>query len=1178
MKSFALVGALLLVACSSDPRLHPDKEKKPVVSPTAKFNLLPPERTGINFTPSVQEEFRYNFIADPYIYNGGGVAVIDVNNDGLQDLFFTARLQGCRLYLNKGGLKFEDISEKSGVSKFSGLKTGVTVVDINADGWQDLYVCRTWLTPLPDRRNLLFINTPPSEGEGLGVRFSEHAAEYGLDDISASQHANFFDYDLDGDLDCYLLNHPVDFKNMNNLDYTAGPARSQGPKDEFESDRLLRNEGPISLLKGGRKGGFIDVTEQTGIKNRAFGLSTIASDFNDDGLPDLFVGNDFVMPDFLYLNQGNGKFLDKADAYFRHTSNHTMGADFADLNRDGFADLVTLDMLAPEGPRRQRLMSTMTLERDRQMQQRGYGRQAMRNTLQLANAGHDFSEIGWLAGIAATDWSWAPLLADFDNDGWRDLFITSGVKRDLNDLDFFLYTADSINRTGGINKNRFPNFEDYVGLMPSTPSHNYLFQNTGAQGAPQLADVSASSGFDKPGWSNGAAYADLDNDGDLDLITNNLESPPGIYENKAVGFNPNHWLQIKCQGTAQNPAGIGAKLRVWAGGSMVFSQEMTNVRGFYSSVEPIFQIGLGANKTVDKIEIDWQERRFQILSNIPADQRLVLKIDEAKPGVCPHEVLDTKVWLEDISAGNGLDFVHQENTFEDFDLEKLLPYRLSRTGPCLAGGDLNGDGMEDVFIGGAAGQAGAVFLQSVGSMAFRPSGNAPFTAQRNLTKGVNAPDPDGLKAMLPMPHFERTSQPALDIDKDFEDTASAFFDADGDGDLDLYVVSGGNEQPANAPYYQDRLYLNDGKGNFTRSANALPTETQSGSCVAVFDFDGDGRKDLFVGGRSVPGRFPLSAESIILKNEGGVFKNVTKAVAPEFQKIGMVTDIQFGDLDGDSKAEMVVLGDWMRIEVFKLETGSEGVTMGQPLTEKLGLENTSGWWRCLAISDLDGDGDLDIAAGNWGLNSRHHASEAAPLRLFASDFDHNGSLDPLLCTPWEGAYFPVAQRDLLAAQIPSVKKKFQRHTPYSNAPVTEIFSEKDLLGGICAEAKTLETQWFENQNGRFVPRKFPLETQFAPVNCILTGDFSGDGKTDLLLMGNEYGADTETYRQDAFNVFFLVGDGKGTFEVAPNYNQRVGPLGELRDAIWLQQASGKNVLVFGSNNSQIRAFWPKWGH
>lgn len=1120
---FAWVAILSFMACSHDPRLHPGRAKKPSIDPTTKFERLAPERTGIDFVPTVKEEYRYNFVADPYIYNGGGVAVIDVDNDGRQDLFFTARLQGCRLYLNKGGLKFEDISEGSGVSKFSGLKTGVTVVDINADGWQDMYVCRTWLTPLPDRRNLLLVNNHDNT-------FTERAAAFGLDDLSASQHANFFDYDLDGDLDCYILNHPIDFKNMNNLDFSSGSARNQKPRDEFESDRLLRNEG----------GRFKDVTRQAGLENRAFGLSTIASDFNDDGWPDLFVGNDFVMPDFLYLNNRHGGFVDMADSCFRHTSNHTMGADFADLNRDGFADLVTLDMLAEGGPRRQRLMSTMNLERDRQMQQRGYGRQAMRNMLQISDGSGGFSEIGNLAGIAATDWSWAPLLADYDNDGWRDLFITSGIKRDLNDLDFFLYTADSINRSGGVNKGRFPDFEDYVKLMPTVPSHNYMFQ--GCESMLRLNEVSKPWGLDAPGFSNGAAYADLDNDGDLDLVTNNLESPPGVYENKATSFNQNNWLQIKCKGTAQNPFGNGAKVRVWAGGQMIFSQEMTPVRGFYSSVEAIFQVGLGTLKTVDKIELDWLEGKFETRANVPVNQRLVLDIAAAKPGQCPKEISATNLYFEEITVTSGLDFVHLENPYEDFNQEKLLPCRLSRSGPRIASGDLNGDGTADVFVGGAAGQAGAVFLQ----------------------------DRAG--------HFSKTSQPALESDLDSEDTASAFFDADGDGDLDLYVVSGGNEQPAKSPYYQDRLYLNDGKASFVRAPNALPTETEPGTSVVVLDFDGDGKKDLLVGGRSNPGRFPEPSGVLILQNQGGIFKNVTVAMAPEFQSIGMVTDLQTGDLDGDGTTELIICGDWMPLTVWKFEKKKDGTLQCRAAKQFSGLEHTFGWWRCLTVHDLDGDGDLDLAAGNWGLNSRYQTSVQAPMRLFAADFDRNGSLDPLICTPWEGAYYPVAQRDLLAAQVPLVKKKFPRHTPYSNAAVTDIFPEKDLLGGICLEAQTFETQWFENQGGRFVAHQLPPEAQYAPVSRILAADFTGDGKTDLLTIGNEYGTDVETYRQDASNGCLLEGDGKGGYRYVPNWATGFWASADARDIAWLPELSGKNILVLCNNNSLTRAFRGKLKH
>jgi hypothetical protein len=1114
MKScfLALLGLLLLAACSSDPRLVPGKTVQSDIAPGTSFELLSPEYTSIKFLPTVQDEFRYNFMADPYIYNGGGVAVIDVNNDGLQDLFFTARLQGCRLYLNKGGLQFEDISEKSGVSSFSGLKTGVNVVDINGDGWQDLYVCRTWLSPLPERRNLLFINNQDQT-------FTEQAANYGLDDLSASQHANFFDYDLDGDLDCYIVNHPVDFKSINNIQYSKGPARHQPPLDAFESDRLLRND----------RGKFVDVTAAAGLQNRAFGLSTICADFNDDGWPDLFVGNDFAMPDFLYINLGNGRFEDQAERFFRHTSNHTMGADFADLNRDGHADLVTLDMLAAEWPRRQRLLSTMSLERDRQMQQRGYGRQAMRNNLQLASGNGDFSEIGHLVGIAATDWSWAPLLADFDNDGWRDLFITSGVKRDLNDLDFFAYTADSINRTGGVSKDRFPDFGQYVGLMPSVPSHNYLFQNSGSL---QWTDVSEASGFGKRGFSNGAAYADLDNDGDLDLIINNLESTPGIYKNKATDVNQHHWLQIKCAGTPQNPFGIGAKVRVWAGGELIFSQEMTPVRGFYSSVEPIFQVGLGDKKMVDKIELDWLERRFQVLTEIPANQRVVLKIDAAQSGRCPQSPAPKNQYFEDITAASGLQFEHRENPFEDFDHQKLLPYRLSRSGPRISSADLNGDGASDVFIGGAAGQAGGIFLQK----------------------------PDG--------SFAKKPQPALETDRDFEDVASIFLDADSDGDLDLYVVSGGNEQPVRSPLYQDRLYLNDGMGNFSLAVNWLPTETQSGSCVIAFDVDGDGKHDLIVGGRAMPGRFPEPAESMILKNEGGRFKNVTASMAPAFQKIGMVTDLQMGDLDGDGKPELLVAGDWMELSIFTFQSLDKPASMRR-------IPGSSGWWKSVALADLDSDGDLDILAGNWGLNSRFHASEMAPMRLFAQDFDQNGSLDPLMCTPWEGAYYPLAQRDVLAAQMPSIKKKFTRHTPYAKASVSDIFSEKVLLAGLNLEAKTLATQWFENQNGQFVPHALPLEAQFAPVHRILTEDINGDGHMDLILAGNDYGADAETYRLDASNGCILAGNGKGDFRFVPNLESGFWASGEVRDMSFVRRKDGKNVLILTRNNAQTRTFGVK---
>ncbi len=1111
---------LLLHACtksSSDPRLNPGIDDLQPATASTRFELLPPERSGINFVPVISDEHRYNFLADPNIYNGGGVAVLDVNNDGLQDLLFTARLQGCQLYLNKGGLHFEDISKPSGIAAFGGLKTGAVVLDVNGDGWQDVYICRTWLEPLPERRNLLFVNNKDNT-------FTEKAAAYKLDDLSASQHANFLDYDLDGDLDCYIVNYPVDFKTINNLDANGGKGRSQGPRGEWETDRLLKNMGDY----------FEDVTEKAGIKNRAFGLSSVAADFNGDGWPDIFVGNDFVMPDFLYINNRNGTFTDRAEQYFRHTSNHTMGSDLADINGDGWPDLVGVDMLAEQLPRRQRLMNTMQLSRDKQMRERGYGRQVMRNMLQLSNGEQGFSDIACLAGVEATDWSWAPLLADFDNDGHCDLFVSNGIQRDLNDLDFFVFTADSINRTGGISKSRFPDFNDFVKLMPSQPVHNYVFRNNGSL---KFENVSAAWGFDKLGFSNGAAYSDLDNDGDLDLIVNNLQAPASIYENKAVGMNGHNWLQVKLRGTAKNPFGIGAKVWVYgraetgAAGSeaeLLFFQEMGNVRGFYSSVEPILQIGLGDLNKVAGIKVEWPEGKHQVLGNVAANQRLVLDIADAKPGKAPPDPDKAAYRFEEISARLGLRFEHQENDFEDFDREKLLPYRLSRSGPSVSVADINGDGLQDVFVGGASGQAGAIFIQA--------------------TAGS----------------FTPTQQAALEADRNCEDTASAFFDADSDGDFDLYLVSGSNEAPAGSALYQDRLYLNDGKGKFSLAVNAVPTESFSGSCVQVFDFDADGKLDVFVGGRAVPGRFPEASESMVLKNEGGVFKDVTAIVAPALKKIGMLTALQFGDLNGDGRPELVVAGDWMPIAVF--QWNGQGF---EDKTAEYGLQGSYGLWRCLALADLDGDGDLDIAAGNLGSNTRFHASAKAPLRLFANDFDKNGSLDPVLALAEGGRYVPALQREALAAQIPSIKKRFPRNAPYAKAKIDDVFEAKDLLGGICLEAQMLESQWFENDGRKFRPHSLPDYAQLAPVEKIIAGDMTGDGIVDLLALGNDYDMEIETYQLDASDGYLFVGSGNGRFAPRPIY---LGCQKAARDAALVTTAAGGALLVVANNNDNVQVF------
>lgn len=1106
-----IIFGVLVIGCNS----------KNVEKESPLFLLLSPEQTGVNFTQTISEEYRYNWSMDPNIFNGGGVAVLDVNNDGLQDLFFTSRLQPCKLFLNKGGLKFEDISEKSGITKFIGIKTGVSVVDINADGWMDIYVCRTFLEPIQERRNLLFINQKDNT-------FYEEASKYGLDDLSPTQHAHFFDYDLDGDLDCYLLNHPVTYNQINNIDYQPTPnapwAAMRPPLDEFESDKLLRNDG----------GRFSDVSRAAGIHNRAWGLSVMSSDFNDDRYPDLYVANDFIMPDFLYMNNGDGTFTNRNHEYFQHTSNHTMGIEIADLTNDGLCELMSLDMLGENWERRHQQMTTMQLERYKQLRRQGYGDQQMRNVMQL-NLGQPttiqapaFAEVGCLAGMFATEWGWSPLAADFDNDGWKDLFITNGVRRDLNDLDFFAYTADSINRTGGISQARFKNWEDFSNLMPTQKVRNRMFRNTGGL---QMEDMTNTWGFEMPTWSNGAAYSDLDNDGDLDLVVHNVEDPPSIFENTANKSGKN-WLQIKLKGTAQNPTGTGAKIWVRAGDEVFFS-EMTPTHGFYSSVEPIFQVGLGAKTKVDEVAVEWPGAKHQTLTQVAINQRLVVVFSQAKSGRLPRKEEAESQYFEEMTDMVSPSFRHSENEFEDFNAERLLPHRFSNLGPALAVGDVNGDGLEDFFVSGARGQAGAIFTQN--------------------QKG----------------RFERKAQPFLDADTKYEDTGSLFFDADGDGDLDLYVVSGGNEMPANDASYQDRLYTNDGKGHFERATIALPNETDSGKVIAAHDYDSDGDLDLFVGGRVVPGRFPARPQSFILKNEGGKFIDVTDKVAPGFQNVGMVTDLVVADLDGDKKPELIVAGEWMPLTIFDLQGTTDG---GVNRNQKSEIRNTSGWWNSLTVSDLDGDGDLDIAAGNLGLNTRFRP----PMQLYAKDFDANGSLDPVMCVQENGRYVPVAMRDNLLKQLPFLKKKFVRNTTYAKASIEQVFSKNELEGAQVLQTEMLASAWFENQNGEWVAHALPDEAQILPIHAIHAGDFNGDGKTDLLVAGNDSGFDVETGPVDTAPGYLLAGDGKGGFKSVPPATSGFWARGEVRNMkpIKLASSTQKGWLI-ANNNGQTQVFLQK---
>ncbi len=1069
-------------------------ENNNTVQEEALFERIPAEYSGVDFVQTITEEYRYNFSVDANIFNGGGVAILDVNNDGLQDLFFTSRLQPCKLYLNNDDFKFEDISESSGIADFIGIKTGVTVVDINADGWQDVYVCRTFLSPIPERKNLLFVNNKDNT-------FTESAAEYGLDDISPTQHAHFFDYDLDGDLDCYVLNHPVDYKQINNIDFQPTKempyAGMRPPLDVYESDKLYKNEN----------GKFVDVSKSAGINNRAWGLSLMSADFNNDGYPDIYVANDFIMPDFLYINNGDGTFSDKIHDYFQHFTNHAMGIEIADLNNDGLLEVAALDMLGETWERRHKQLTTMQLERYKQLIRQGYGDQQMRNTLQLNNGDGHFSEIGCLAGMYDTEWSWAPLAADFDNDGWKDLFITNGVRRDLNDIDFFVYTADSINRTGGISESRFKEFEDFSNLMPSEKIKNRMFRNNGTL---ELEDVTMEWGFSEPTFSNGAAYADLDNDGDLDLIIQNIDDVPFIYKNKSF---KNNWLQIKCKGTDLNPEGIGAKIYIYENGDLIAFQEMSPVRGFYSSVESIFQIGLKDN-IVDRIKIIWPNKKQQVIENVPANQRLVIDIKNALEVAADDKNKVAKYF-------NKIDqdlFKHKENQFEDFNRERLLPHRYSNLGPALAIADLNGDGNEDFFIGGASGQTGAIFLR----------------------------DKNG--------SFSKSGQVVFEADAKHEDTGALFFDADNDGDQDLYVVSGGNEWPKEDPNYQDRLYLNDGKGHFEKSFT-LPSIFSSGKAVAAHDIDADGDLDLLVGGRVVPGRFPERPQSMVLKNGNGQFVDVTEELFPEFKNIGMVTDLNFADMTGDGKDDLVIVGEWMPVMIYEIGEGRFKLSQE--------IENSNGWWNTMETVDFDGDGDVDIVAGNLGLNTRFEA----PLHLYAADFDENGSIDPIICVEEGGRQLPVPMRDDLIKQLPYLKKKFVRNTNYAKASIQEVFSVDQLTEVEYYRANILATSLFENTLDGFKRRNLPSAAQISPVYGILAKDINRDGHLDLVLVGNDRGFEVQTGPLDTSSGCVLLGNEKGGFELIPTLESGMKAVLEARG---IGVASGDtDVYIIPNQNDEL---------
>jgi enediyne biosynthesis protein E4 len=1062
----------------------------------------------MNFKNQLKEDREHNILTYEYFYNGGGVAVGDINNDGLDDIFFTANMDENRLYLNQGNMRFDDITVSAGVAGRPGAwSTGVNMVDINRDGLLDIYVCYSGWQSEDMRRNELYIN----QGNLI---FEEQAAAYGLDDPSNSTHAAFADFDRDGDLDMYLLNHNTA------VIYEV----------EYNDVRDTRHPQAGDKFYENQNGKFVDISEQAGVKGSplGFGLGIAIADVNGDGWQDIYVSNDYIEPDYLYINQKDGSFKDQMTEYFQHISYFSMGSDIVDVNNDAQPDIFTLDMLPEDNERQKLLYGPDNYEQYALMVMNGFYHQNMRNMLHVNNGnGRDgrptFSEVGQLAGISNTDWSWSSLFADFDNDGKKDLFITNGYYRDYTNRDFLKYKGDYFFQKA-INQEEADTFQ-LVLSMTSTPVRNYMYHN---QGELNFADKSESWGFGDKTFSNGAAYSDLDNDGDLDLVINNLNERSFIYQNlswdkKQAG----HYLAIELEG--KELSALGTKVKVYAGEEVQFFEYMPT-RGFQSSVSHRIHVGLGDTQKVDSVVVNWPSGKRQVINNIKTNR--LLTIEEAGERI-PLSEADVTASCHFSPAPGLISYQHQEYAYNDFKRQPLLMNMLTTCGPVIATGDINQDGRADVFLGGAKGGLGKIYTQTE----------------------------DG--------RYIEKPQTFADNDLLTTDADATFFDADGDGDQDLYIVSGGY-QDFN-PYdllLQDRLYLNDGEGNFTFSSGALPQMFVSKSSVAPADFDGDGDIDLFVGGRVVPGQYPIAPQSYLLENDGsGKFTNVTGDKLTFLQQAGMITDAAWTDLNEDGYPDLITAGEYMPIQVALNQGGNQFTDA----TDQYFEQPLSGLWNKLLLADFDNDGDQDIIAGNFGENSQLKVSPEQPLNLVYSDFDENGSVDPIVTHYIQGEPYPFASRGELLNQMVSMRQKFTTYADYANAQLDDIFTKDQLRDAAKLQAVTLENMYLENQGGKFVPNKLPVEAQYAPVYAITTLDYNQDGNLDLVLAGNQSAIRIRMGVMDANYGQLLEGDGQGNFRYVPQPESGLKLKGDVKSVQSVQVGKGTYLLV-GVNNASVESY------
>lgn len=1066
--------------------------------------------TSIEFNNLIIESDSFNILTDEYIFNGGGVAVGDFNNDSLPDLYFTGNQVSNKLYINKGKFDFEDITESSGTAASDRWSTGVTVVDINGDGWLDIYVCAAMFPEMEKRANMLFVN------QGLDEKgnpfFKELASEYGIAEAGNSMMATFLDYNNDGLLDLYVLNNeqnkgvPSNFREK----ITDGTA--------INNDRLYKNNGD---------GTFSDVTIEAGITIEGFGLGIAVADINQDGWSDIYISNDYTPNDILYINNQDGTFTNRTKDYIRHQSMFSMGSDISDYNNDGYQDIITLDMLGEINFRKKTTIAKNSYQTYINNEEWGYEYQHVRNMLHVGNGpGIPFSEIGFLAGVYQTDWSWSPLFVDMDNDGNRDLLITNGFPRDITDKDFANYRAD----VGNVASVR-----QLLDSIPIVKIPNYAFRNEGEW---IFKDQGIDWGLNKPSFSNGAVFVDLDKDGDLDYVVNNINDPAFVFENKLNNKNnsPNY-LRLKLKGNSNNPLGIGAKITLrLENGEFIYHEQQIS-RGYMSAVEDVVHFGLG-DELVSSIEIFWHDGKYQKINDVVINQVMIVNHQDAKPADLnslefPFTPKRVSPLLSEISEGLGIQFVHQEADKVDYNIQRTLPHKLTQFGPSLAVGDVNGDRLEDFIVGSSAGFSPTLFLQQEDG--------------RFIEKEI----------------FESSSE------KRYEEMGMALFDLDNDGDLDIYMVSGSSEFLPDAEEYNDRIYLNDGEGNFTLSEDSMDNFKASGSAVRVADFDGDGYMDLFVGGRAAIGQFPFPDKSVLFKNQGGKLVDVTDKMAPELKGVGMVTDALWTDYDQDGLVDLMVVGELMPITLFKNKgNGFEKVN-------NTGLGNHLGWWNSIVSGDFDGDGDMDYAVGNLGANNYYHPSSDRPVTVYGKDFDGNRSVDPVIFTYLKdnsGKYVSVPAHywDDLYGQSTLFRRKFNRYKEYARSTEEAFFTAEELEGAMKIQGNYDRTSYLENLgNGQFEVHELPLLAQIAPVNGMVVYDVNSDGNLDILMVGNDYGNEVFSGRYDAFTGLVLLGDGIGGFEAVRSLESGFIVPGDGKSMAVLMGADGHARFISTQNRGKL---------